>query len=149
MTFRSTVLLGGKTATGIPLPDAEVEALGGGRKPAVTVTVNGYSYRTTVASRDGVYLVPLSAENRSAAGVAAGDEVEVSLALDTAPRELEVPDDLQAALDAEPAARAFFDGLSYSKRQWFVLSVTGAKTAETRERRVTKALELLRDGRSH
>ncbi|GAB3591130.1 hypothetical protein GCM10027446_08080 [Angustibacter peucedani] len=143
------MLLGGKTATGIPLPDAEVEALGGGRKPAVTVTVNGYSYRTTVASRDGVYLVPLSAENRSAAGVAAGDEVEVSLALDTAPRELEVPDDLQAALDAEPAARAFFDGLSYSKRQWFVLSVTGAKTAETRERRVTKALELLRDGRSH
>ena len=144
MRFMTTVELGGKTATGFEVPADVVDALGSGRKPAVTVTIGGHTYRSTVAARGGRYLVPLSAENRTAAGVAAGDDVEVDLELDTAPRELVVPDDLTAALDADPAARAAFDALSYSNRQRYVLSVEGAKTDATRQRRVAKAVEELR-----
>ena len=147
MRFRTTIQQTGKTTTGILVPDEVVDALGSGRKPAVKVTVNGYSYRSTVASRDGVAMVSLSAEHRARAGVAGGDEVEVVLALDTAPREVTVPDDLAAALNAEPAARATFDGLSYSNKTWHVLQVTGARTGETRQRRIAKSVEALRQGR--
>ncbi|GAA4348268.1 YdeI/OmpD-associated family protein [Angustibacter luteus] len=148
MSFRATLQLHGRTATGIEVPDAEVEALGSGRQPAVEVTLNGYSYRSTVAVRGGVYLIPVSAEVRAAAGVSAGDEVDVTLVLDTAPRTVEVPEDLAAALADEPAARAFFDGLSPSKQKWFTTSVTGAKQEQTRRRRVETAVQLLREGRS-
>jgi hypothetical protein len=147
MRFRTTIQQTGKNTTGIPVPDDVVAALGSGRRPAVTVTVNGYSYRSTVASMGGVSMVSLSAEHRDGAGVAGGDEVEVDLELDTAPRQVTVPDDLAAALDAEPAARATFDGLSYSNKSWHVLQVTGAKTDETRQRRIAKSVETLRQGR--
>jgi hypothetical protein len=147
MRFRTTIQQTGKNTTGIPVPDDVVAALGSGKRPAVTVTVNGYSYRSTVASMGGVSMVSLSAEHRAGAGVAGGDEVEVDLELDTAPREVTVPDDLAAALDAEPAARATFDGLSYSNKSWHVLQVTGAKTDETRQRRIAKSVETLRQGR--
>ncbi|WP_103351443.1 YdeI/OmpD-associated family protein [Amycolatopsis sp. CA-128772] len=144
MKFRTNVLLGGKTATGLPVPADVVEALGGGKKPAVTVTLRGHTYRTTVASRGGQFLVPLSAENRAAAGVAAGDDVEVGIALDTAPRELDVPADLAEALAADDTARARFESLSYSAKQRFVLPIGQAKTAETRRRRVAKVITDLR-----
>jgi hypothetical protein len=147
MRFRTTIQQTGKNTTGIPVPDDVVAALGSGKRPAVTVTVNGYRYRSTVASMGGVSMVSLSAEHRAGAGVAGGDEVEVDLELDTAPREVTVPDDLAAALDAEPAARATFDGLSYSNKSWHVLQVTGAKTDETRQRRIAKSVETLRQGR--
>jgi Bacteriocin-protection, YdeI or OmpD-Associated/Domain of unknown function (DUF1905) len=147
MRFRTTIQQTGKNTTGIPVPDDVVAALGSGRRPAVTVTVTGYSYRSTVASMGGVSMVSLSAEHRAGAGVAGGDEVEVDLELDTAPREVTVPDDLAAALDAEPTARATFDGLSYSNKSWHVLQVTGAKTDETRQRRIAKSVETLRQGR--
>jgi hypothetical protein len=147
MRFRTTIVQSGKTATGIEVPGEVMEALGSGRRPAVRVTINGYSYRSTVASLGGKSMVGLSAEHRAGAGVAGGDEVEVDLELDTAPREVTVPADLAAALDAEPAARATFDGLSYSNRSWHVLQVTGAKTEETRRRRVTRSVEALRQGR--
>ena len=104
--------------------------------PAVTVTINGYTYRSTIAAYGDVFMLPLAAENRAGAGVEAGDEVEVDLDLDTAPREVEVPPDLAAALVDEPEARAFFDGLSYSNRRSFVLNVEGTKNEETRRRRV-------------
>ena len=143
MRFTTTVELGGKTATGFAVPDEVVDALGSGRRPAVTVTVGGHSYKSTVASMGGRFMVPLSAENRTAAGLAAGDEVEVDLELDTAPRELVMPDDLTAALDANPAARAAFDALSYSNRRRHVLSVEGAKADATRQRRIAKAVEEL------
>lgn len=146
--FRTVILAAGKTATGIAVPDEIVASLGQGRRPPVRVTVGGHTYRSTVAVMGGRYMIGLSAENRSAAGVAAGDEVDVELELDTAPRELVVPDDFAAALAAEPAARKFFDGLSYSNRQWHVLSVEGAKTAETRARRIAKSVEMLRAGRA-
>ncbi|WP_290061029.1 YdeI/OmpD-associated family protein [Amycolatopsis solani] len=147
MEFRTRVLLGGKTATGLPVPDEVVDALGAGKKPAVTVTLGGHTYRTTVASRGGQFLVPLSAENREQAGVAAGDDVVVEIALDTAPRELEIPADLAAALAADETARARFESLSYSAKQRFVLPIGQAKTQETRQRRVAKVITDLRAGK--
>jgi hypothetical protein len=148
MRFRTTILQGGKTATGIQVPDEVVEALGAGRRPAVRVTINGFTYRSTVAVVGGRYMVGVSAENRAGAGVAGGDEVDVDMELDTAPREVAVPADLAAALDAEPAARRTFDGLSYSNRSWHVLQVTGAKTEETRQRRIAKSVDVLKQGRA-
>jgi Bacteriocin-protection, YdeI or OmpD-Associated/Domain of unknown function (DUF1905) len=146
--FRTTVELGGKTATGLEVPAEVVDALGAGRKPPVTVTIGGHSYRSTVAVMGGRYLLPLSAENRTAAGVSAGDEVDVDVELDTEPREVAVPDDLAAALEADGAAREAFERLSYSHRRRHVMAIEDAKTPETRQRRVTKALEMLRAGRS-
>jgi len=104
MRFHSTVELGGKTATGIAVPGEVVAALGVGKRPPVRVTVGGHCYRTTVASMDGRFFVPLNADNRSAAGVAAGDEVDVEIVTDTAPREISVPDDLAEALTGDPTA---------------------------------------------
>ena len=147
MEFRTTVLLGGKTATGLPVPDDVVESLGAGKKPAVTVTLGGHSYRTTVASRGGQFLVPLSAENREKAGVSAGDDVEVEIVLDTAPRELEIPEDFTTALAADPEARKRFESLSYSGKQRYVLPIGQAKTEETRQRRITKAVADLHAGK--
>jgi hypothetical protein len=147
MQFRTTIVQSGKNTTGIQVPDEVVAALGSGKRPAVKVTVNGYSYRSTVASMGGVFMVSLSAEHRAGAGVGGGDEVDVDLELDTAPREVAVPPDLAAALAAEPAARATFDGLSYSNRSWHVLQVTGAKSDETRQRRIAKSVDALKQGR--
>ena len=146
MRFRTTVELGGRTATGLPVPAEVVEGLGSGKRPAVLVTIGDHTYRSTVAPRGGVFLIPLSAENRAAAGVSAGDEVEVDLELDTEPRTVNVPDELAAALAADDTARAAFDGLSYSHQLQHVLAVEGAKAADTRQRRVTKTLEMLRQG---
>src|SRR5512133_3344073 len=114
LSFRTTVELGGKTATGFEVPAEVVEALGQGRRPAVRVTIGGHTYRSTVAVMGGRFLIPLNAENRTAAGVAAGEEIEVVLAPDTATREVAVPDDLAAALADDALAREFFDGLAYT-----------------------------------
>jgi hypothetical protein len=143
MRFSTTVELGGKTATGMEVPPGVVESLGAGKKPAVRVTVGGHTYRSTIATMGGRFLLPLSAENRTAAGVAAGDPVEVDVALDTEPRTVEVPADLAAALDAEPAARTRFDALPYSHQLRHVLAVEGAKAEATRQRRVASAVATL------
>lgn len=148
MKFTTTIILGGKTATGFQVPDEVVEALGSGKRPAVTVRIGSHSYRSTVAVMDGMFMLPLSAENRSAAGLAAGDEVEVEVELDTEPRVMAVPDDFAAALDAEPRARQTFDGLSYSLQRYHVEQVTGAKSDETRQRRIAKSVATLREGRA-
>jgi Bacteriocin-protection, YdeI or OmpD-Associated/Domain of unknown function (DUF1905) len=147
MRFRTTILQTGKTTTGIQVPDDVLEALGAGRRPAVKVTVNGYTYRSTVAVMGGTPMISLSAEHRAASGLAGGDDVEVDLELDTAPRQVDVPPDLAAALDAEPAARRTFDALSHSNKSWHVLQITGAKTDETRQRRIAKSIDALRQGR--
>ncbi|WP_214405859.1 YdeI/OmpD-associated family protein [Pseudonocardia lacus] len=139
MRFRTTVELGGKTATGIEVPDDVVAELGSKRAP-VRVTINGYTYRSTVAVMGGRYLLPVSAEVRTGAGVAAGDEIEVALEPDTQPRVVEVPADLAAALAEVPAAREAFAALSYSNQRRHVLSVEGAKAAETRARRIAKVV---------
>jgi hypothetical protein len=143
----TTTLAGTTTTTGIVVPPEVVEELGKGKKPPVVVTVNGHTYRNTVAVMGGQYMISLSAKNREAAGVAAGDEVEVELELDTAPREVVVPADFAAALAAEPKAKAFFDTLSFSQRSWFVLGIEEAKKPETRANRITKAVERLASGR--
>jgi hypothetical protein len=145
--FRATIGLAGKTATGIRVPAQVVESLGAGKKPPVRVTINGKTYRSTIASRSGQYLVGVSAENRELTGVAAGDEVDVDIELDTEPREVAVPPDLGKALDTDPQVRQFFESLSFSQKQWYVLPIDQAKKPETRERRVEKAIEMLRQGR--
>jgi hypothetical protein len=135
VTFSTSVLQApGMNATGLPVPDDVIESLGSSLKPAVTVTIGDYSYRSTVSSRYGGYLVPLSSAHRDASGLSAGDEVVVTLELDTAPREVDVPADLAEALSER--ARASFDALSPSRRAALVQQVESAKAAETRARRV-------------
>jgi hypothetical protein len=146
MKFRATVELHGKTATGIEVPDELVTALGAGNRPAVTVTVGGHSYRTTVSRMGGRFLIPLSAENRTAAGVSAGDEVDVGIEPDTAPREVEVPADLAEALAKDEAAKTTFDGLAFTHRKEWVRWVEEAKKAETRATRLAKTVEALHAG---
>ena len=146
MRFRATVELGGKTATGIRVPAEVVARLGPSKRPAVRVTINGHTYRSTVAPLGGAHMLPVSAEIRERAGVAAGDEVEVDIDLDTEPREVTVPPDFAAALDRDADARRAFDGLSYSNKRRYVLSIEEAKTEETRQRRIAKAIDTLRVG---
>jgi hypothetical protein len=143
MRFTTTVFAGGGTTTGLPVPAEIVEALGAGKKPPVTVSIGAYRYRSSIASRGGEYLISLSAEHRAASGLRAGDEVEVDVEVDTEPREVTVPADLAVALDGAPAAGEAFRSLSYSRQLQHVLSVDGAKTEETRRRRVEKVLEAL------
>ncbi len=147
MRFRATLELGGKTATGIRVPAEVVESLGSGRRPPVLVTIKGHTYRSTVAVMGGAYMVGVSAEERAKAGVSAGDEVDVDLQLDTEPREVVLPPDFAEALGADADARRSFDGLSYSNKRRHVLAVEGAKTPETRRRRIDKAVATLREGR--
>jgi len=145
--FHTTILQGDKTATGIQIPDEVVEALGAGKRPPISVTIKGYTYRSTVAVMGGVYMVGVSADNRTGAGVKGGDEVDVDIELDTAPREVSVPPDFATALGAEPNASRTFEGLSYSNKSWHVLQIEGAKTDETRQRRIAKSVEALKAGR--
>lgn len=147
MKFSSSVVLGGKTATGIEVPADVVEALGSGKRPAVKVTVGSHAYRTTVAPMGGSFWLPLSAENREASGLAAGDHVDVEITLDTEPRVMLAPEDLELALKDSPVAEEFFDSLSFSHRRSYVDWITGAKKPETRERRVVQAIELLLEKR--
>ena len=148
VAFRATLVQEGKTATGIEVPAELIEQLGAGKKPPVQVTFADHTYPTTIGVMGGRFLVPVSAAHRAAAGVAAGDELDVVLVLDLAPRVVEVPADLAKALAAEPGAKAFFEGLTPSQKKWHVLQVTGAKTDETRQRRVAKSIELLAAGKA-
>jgi Bacteriocin-protection, YdeI or OmpD-Associated/Domain of unknown function (DUF1905) len=143
MRFRAKLELAGKTATGMHVPPEIVAALGAGKRPPVRATINGYTYRSTVAVYGGEFLLGVSDEVRKASGVRAGDELDVNLELDTEPREVDVPPDLAAALRAAPTAQSAFDALSYSNKRRHVLSVDGAKSAETRQRRIAKAVEEL------
>jgi hypothetical protein len=147
VTFRTTIQQNGKTAMGFEIPPEAVESLGAGKRPPVTVTINGYSYRNTVAVMGGVFMIGVSSEHRGPAGVTAGEDVDVTLELDTAPREVDVPPDLAAALEADPAARETFERLSYSNKSWHTLQVTGTKNPETRARRVQKSVAALREGK--
>ena len=134
----------GMNATGLPVPGEVVTAFGKGKKPKVKVTINGYTYRSTVAAYGDVFMLPLSKENREAAGVKAGDQVEVTLELDLEPRTVEVPPDLAAALAEKPGATAAFNALSYTMRKEYVRQVEEAKALETRNRRIAKIVTQLR-----
>jgi antitoxin component of MazEF toxin-antitoxin module len=135
--FTTTILKAeGLNATGISVPPAVIAALGTQKRPKVKVSLNGYTYRTTVAPYGDVFMLPVSQEHRQAAGVNAGDQVEVELEIDTEPRIVEVPDDLAAALAEKPGARAAFDALSYSIRKEHVRQVESSRAQETRDRRI-------------
>jgi hypothetical protein len=147
MRFHTTIQLNGKTATGIVVPPEIVSSLGSGKRPAVRVTIHGYTYRSTVAPMGGVFMLPVSAEVRECAHVAAGDEVDVDVELDREPRELSMPPDFADALEGDVGAKRFFEALSYSNKRRFVLPIEEAKTAETRQKRITKAISTLREGK--
>lgn len=145
--FRATIQQSGKTACGIEVPPDVVAALGTSKRPPVRVTLNGYTYPNTVAVMGGVFMLSVSAEVRAGAGVAAGDTVDVTLELDTAPRVLAVPADFAAALRQDAAAQKFFDSLSYSNRRRYVDAINQAKTDETRQRRIAKSVSDLHAGK--
>ena len=147
MRFRTTILQAGKTATNIQIPDEIVAKLGAGKRPPVKVTIKGHTYRSTVAPMGGVFMVGVSAENREAAGVAGGETVQVDIELDSAPREVTVPPDFAKALKGDAKAKKMFDTLSPSNKKWHVTSIEGAKTAETRQRRIDKSVAMLHEGR--
>ena len=145
--FRAVIQQTGKTACGIEVPATAVDALGGSRRRPSSSPSTTTRTERTVAPMGGGYWVGVNADHREASGLRAGDEVQVTLELDTAPRELEVPPELAVALDADPVARTFFEGLSYSNRRVFTLSVEGTTNPETKARRVEKAIALMREGR--
>jgi hypothetical protein len=147
MRFRTTLESAGKQAAGMHLPEEVMDALAGGRRPKVRITINGHTWRTSVGIVDGRSMSGAPADQRAAAGVAPGDVMDVDVELDAEVREVVVPDDFSAALAPYPEARAFFDRRNYSERRWFVLSIEDAKTPETRARRIEKAVERLREGR--
>jgi hypothetical protein len=130
---------------GLEVPPEVVEALGGGKRPPVTITINGHSWKSRVAIMRGRYLLGLSNANRRAAGVGTGDEVDVEVQIDAKPREVAEPADFARALDADPVARAAYDRLSYSRKREHVLAIENAKKPETRMRQIEKALAMLRD----
>jgi hypothetical protein len=135
-------------AAAVVLDEDQFAAVGEGAKRfPVVATVNGYSWRTTVTRMGGEFLVGLGREVRASARAEAGDTVEVALELDTAPREVQVPEPLAAALSGDPGARTAFEKLAFTHRKEYARWVAEAKHEETRARRVAKALELLREGK--
>lgn len=143
----TTTIQGSGNKTGIEVPEQVVSELAAGKRPPVVVTINGKSYRSSIAVMGGQNLITLSAANREFVGVAAGETVEVQLDLDTQPRIVEVPEDLAAALAAEPAAQEFYATLSYSAQRRYVEPLGEAKTAETRSRRIAKVVADLKAGK--
>jgi hypothetical protein len=130
---------------GLEVPPEVVEGLGGGKRPAVSITINGHSWKSRVAIMRGRYLLGLSNANRKAAGVVTGDEVEVEVEIDAEPRVVVEPADFARALDADPVARTAYNRLSYSRKREQVLTIESAKKAETRIRLIEKALATLRE----
>jgi len=145
-SFDTTILQIGNN-TGICVPDEVVEKLGAGKKPPVTITLNNYTYRNTIAVMGGKFMIDVSADIRNKTGIKGGDEVTVELELDNEPREVILPSDFKVALDENLNAKKFFEGLSYSNKQRYVLPIGQAKTEETRQRRIEKAIRNLSDGK--
>ncbi len=140
--YKTTIWQTGNN-TGIPVPAEVLEALGGGKRPAVKVTIKDYSYRSTVGAMDGQSLIPFSAAHREASGLKGGDKIEVTLELDTAPRTVEVPKDLTAALK-KAGVQAAYDASAPSAKKEFVRQVESAKAADTRQRRIDKIVATLK-----
>jgi hypothetical protein len=148
MKMRAELLSTGGNTTAFAIPESLVDELGGGRHPKVAVTVNGVTFRTSIARMGEGYWLGISADRRAAAAMSVGDVLELEIVLDTAPREVEVPAGLAEALAADPQAAAFWDTLSASAKQWHTTQITGAKTEETRQRRVARSIALLRERRA-
>ena len=142
MKFEAELETNGKTATGIEVPPGIVDALGSGKRPKVRVTLRDHTYRTTIAVMGGRYLIPVAADVRAAAGVSAGEHLTVTIELDDAPREVDVPADLAKAMKAA-GVRDAFDRLAFSHRKEHVRAVEEAKKPETRQRRIERCIEQL------
>ena len=140
LTFTAMLLLAKKTATGIEVPVQIIEQLAAGKRPLVKVTINNYTYASAIAAMEGTFMLPVSAEVRENAGIKSGDTLEVTVELDTQPRVIEAPADFREALDANPAAAQFFEGLSNSNKKYYIGAIEQAKTAGTRTRRIEKAV---------
>jgi hypothetical protein len=147
MKFRTTILQEGNN-TGIRVPEEIVAQLGASKRPPVRVTLNGYTYRNTVAVVGGAFMISVSKDVRAKSGVKGGDELDVELELDTEPRAITEAADFAAALEADPAARQFFDRLPHSKKSWHVYQIDAAKSPETRQRRIEKSVQMCRDGKA-
>jgi antitoxin component of MazEF toxin-antitoxin module len=145
MFMEGTIRSAGKTAAGMVIPDEVVAALGPSRHPAVTVTIGGYTFRSSIARMGGVFMLPLTAETRAGAHVAAGDTIEIEIELDTAPREVAIPSDLAVALDGDPAAKQRFAALSYTNQRRLVIPIEALKGEAARERRVERTVAALHD----
>ena len=144
MRFLGNIKRTGANTTGIEVPLQVIESLGAGKRPPVAVTINDYTYRTTIGTVDGGPMISVSAAVRSAANVNGGDEVTVTLELDAGPREVSVPAELLEAMAKEPLVLRAFNRLSRSKKQRYTLPIDRAKTQTTRERNIKKALDDLR-----
>jgi Bacteriocin-protection, YdeI or OmpD-Associated/Domain of unknown function (DUF1905) len=146
VSFDATVAATGNN-TGIVVPDAVIEQLAAGRRPAVLVSLNGYEYRTTVGVMGGTPMISVSAAVRTATGLKGGDPVHVTLTVADGPPEVTIPADFAAALKADGEAGAFFGKLSNSLQRYHIDAITTAKSADTRQRRIDKAIALFRAGR--
>lgn len=143
----TTTIQGNGNKTGIDVPEGIVNALGAGRRPPVVVTINGHSYRSSIAVMGGQNMIGVSAANRELTGASAGDTVDVDVELDIQPRVIDVPKDLAVALEAEPEAKAFYATLPYSSQRRYVEPIADAKTDETRARRIAKVMTDLKAGK--
>lgn len=146
LKFKTTILQTGNN-TGIEVPETIVQQLGAGKRPPVKVTVHRYTYRNTVMTMGGKYMISVSAEVREKAGVKGGDTLEVILEPDREPRVVTLAPDLEKALKQSPGAKQFFETLSYSNKQRYVLPIEQAKTEETRQRRIAKMISDLEAGK--
>jgi Bacteriocin-protection, YdeI or OmpD-Associated/Domain of unknown function (DUF1905) len=147
MKFKTKIVQSGNN-TGINVPEKIIESLGAGKKPPVVITLKKYTYRSTVAVKNGLYMVSLSAEHRKNANVSGGEEVEINIELDTEPRTVELPPDFQKSLDKNKEAKNAFTKLAPSRKKAMVLSITGAKTEETKIKRIEKAINSLIQGKA-
>jgi Bacteriocin-protection, YdeI or OmpD-Associated/Domain of unknown function (DUF1905) len=147
MKLKATLKGAGKTAAGIEVPAKFVEALGSSKRPAVNVRIGAFTYRSSIASMGGIFMLGVSNAVREATGVAVGDTVDFHIELDTEPREVTVPADFAKALKADPVAKKFFEGLSYSNKSRHVLAIEAAKASDTRTRRIVKTVAALHAGK--
>ena len=146
VSFEKTVAATGNN-TGIVVPEEVIEKLAAGKRPPVVVSVNGYEYRNTVGVMGGKHMISISAAVRKATGLKGGDPIRVTLTLADTPRDVTIPADFAAALAADEQAGAFFGTLSVSMRRYHVDTITAAKSADTRQRRIDKAIALFRAGK--
>jgi Bacteriocin-protection, YdeI or OmpD-Associated/Domain of unknown function (DUF1905) len=146
VSFDTTVTATGNN-TGIVVPDEMIEQLAAGRRPPVLISLNGYEYRSTVGVMNGKPMISVSAAVRTATGLKGGDSVQVTLTVADSPREVTIPEDFAAALAADEQAGVFFGKLPNSLQRYHIDSITSAKAADTRQRRLDKAIALFRAGK--
>jgi Bacteriocin-protection, YdeI or OmpD-Associated/Domain of unknown function (DUF1905) len=146
MRFRAKILQSGKTAAGIEVPAKVVAALGSSKRPPVRATINGFTYRSSVASMGGKFMLGVPPEFREGAGVVAGDVVDIDLELDTEPREVSIPPDFAAALARDARAKRTFEAMSYSNKRRLLIPIEDIKSPEARARRIAKTVAMLSEG---